>query len=381
MSRGFGRACIPLGLAVGLMAGARCTPTDPNGNDNHDPGEITFELSPSGRAVQIIDRTGFADLLAKSATEPTPVLQPIVEGYIRLFAAAFPNEADFAIFTIDEHRERLRFGAVGGFNITLRVPEAGLGPFVSVPDFADLPHLRSYIYLARKDSLVLGPALHELAHGWGVRFINPPELGAQVSESDNHWGFSSVGGQMGGWLPGTLVDLGDGQFRLSSGQIEAGGRSFNTVPYAPIELYLMGLAEPDEVQPLEVAINPVFQSLFEFAADRIDVLDIEDIIAANGERVPASADSQKDFKIALVVLSDHEFIEGEWTFYEDSMDYFSFPGPAQIADAFPEERYAGQPIRDLIAQPDPEDASRRFLNFYDAALGRATVEFIPLQPQ
>ena len=39
----------------------------------------------------------------------------------------------------------------------------------------------------------------------------------------------------------------------------------------------------------------------------------------------------------------------------------------------------GQPIRELIAQPDLEDPSREFMNFFEATRGRATLEFIPLQ--
>lgn len=361
-------------------AGTSCTGPEPNGNGQQIdcPDAPTLQLSPSRQTLAIVDAACFDDLLSRSNTEPTIFLQGTVEAYMNLFADSYPNDADFVMFMLDAHRERLRFTAVGGFNIAVRVPEAGLGPFVSVQTFPGLPQLRSYIYLARKDSLVLGPSLHELAHGWGVRFITPDALAQQASQSDNHWGFTSAGGQLGGWIPGTLLDLGGGEFELSSGQIEAGGRSFNTVPYSAIELYLMGLAEQDEVQPLQVAVNPVPRSLFEFAADGIVEVTIDEIVAANGARVPNAQDAQKAFKIALVVLTDHLLSDREWDFYQDSIDYFAFDGTADINEAFPDSRYAGQPIRELIAQPDLEDSSREFMNFFEATRGRATLEFITL---
>ena len=373
------------GLVLAAGLGARCAPppgTNGNTNGQDDPcdGEATIQLSPTGQTAALVNLDCFDDLLARSEIEPTVFLQPTVEKLVKRFGDRFPNDADFLIFTLDAHRDRLRFTAVGGFNIAIRVPEAGLGPFVSVPTLSSMPNLRSYIYLARKDSLVLGPSLHEIAHGWGVRFARPEVLAAQARDSDNHWGFTSTGGQMGGWMAGTLNDLGDGQFELTAGLVEAGGRSLNNVAYAPIELYIMGLAESSEVPPLDVAVNPVAGSLFQFSADRIEQITIDDIIAANGQRVPSTADAQKAFKFALLMLTDHELAEDEWEFYQDSIDYFSFEGSADINDAFPESKYAQEPIRMLITLPDIEGSAPHYMNFFEATLGRATSEFIRFQP-
>ena len=335
-------------------------------------------MAPSRQAVAFVDPPCFSDLLERSEIEPTLLLQPTVEQFIKLFAEQFPNDADFVLLTLDAHREQLRFNAVGGFNIAIKVPEAGLGPFVSVSSFSTLPNLRSYIYLARKDSLVLGPSLHELAHGWGVRLLAPDVLAQQITDSESHWGFSSAGGQMGGWLPGTLVNLGNGRFELSSGEVASGGRSFNNVPYSPIELYLMGLADPSEVDPIQVAINPAPLSLFQFTADEIVELTIDDIVAANGRRVPSAEDSQRSFKLTLIVLTDHELNSAEWKFYQDSMDFFSAEAHADINDFFNASEYAGQPIRDFITQSQKEASVGNLMNFCRAARRRATLEFIQL---
>ena len=338
------RLVILLCVSGAALAGAGCTGGDvaANGNANQQDDECladgSFQLAPSRQAVAFVDPACFSDLLKRSEIEPTLLLQASVEQFITRFAGQFPNDADFVIFTLDAHRAQLRFNAVGGFNIAIKVPEAGLGPFVSVSSFAALPNLRSYIYLARKDSLVLGPSLHELAHGWGVRFLAPDVLAQQVTDSDSHWGFTSAGGQLGGWLPGTLVDLGNGQFELSSGEVAFGGRSFNSVPYSPIELYLMGLADPGEVDPIQVAINAAPLSLFQFTADDAT----------------------------------------EWKFYQDSMEFFSADAVVDVNDFFPATEYAGQPIRKFITQSEQEASVGSLMNFYRAARRRATIEFIQL---
>lgn len=360
-----------------------CSPAPPcssNCNDNQAPPELEFQPSPSGQIMAVIDADGFERLLRLSVTEPRPTLQPLIDNYLQTYSERFASLADFIIFTIDAHRDELRFTSLGGFNITVRAPESGLGPFVPMIEFDNLPRLRSYIYLARKDSLVLGPGLHELAHAWGVRFKMPEELGEQSTSSGNHWGYSGVGGQLGGWMPGTLIHLGGGEFKLSDGNVEPNGRSFNSIPFAPLELYIMGLESAEHVPPFEVAVRPVFKSLFEFSADGVVEITIDDLIAKNGPRVPDVHESQKQFNAALLVLTDHRLDEEEWQFYEDSVAFFGADHSANILEAFPESRYRGQKIRELIIRPDPEDRSRTYLNFFDAAGGRATLDFVVPQP-
>ncbi|MCG3138117.1 MAG: hypothetical protein HJJLKODD_01977 [Phycisphaerae bacterium] len=366
-----------------LLVSVRCTQTainDNNDNNNQPPPPMVFELSPSGRVAAVIDPEGFAELVDQSATEPRTVIQPLVEPYITEFARQFPNAAEFVFFMPDEYRAQQLFTALAGFTVTLKAPESGLGPILSISDFPELSDLRSYIYLARKDMLVLGPSLHELAHGWGARFSLPQELGDQIQMSGNHWGYSSVGGQLGGWTPGTLLDLGNGQFEISDGNVEPSGRSFNSVPYAPLEMYIMGLGPAEEVEPIKVAINPVFQSLFQFSADGIAVVTIDDIIFANGPRKPDFLSSPRNFEATLLILTDHSFSDAEWRFYEDSIDFLTFPGEKSAEEVFTEALYGGQRIRELILQKDPEDQTRDYINFHQATAGQAALEFITLTP-
>ncbi len=369
---------VMIALAVcGLVSLGRCTSNGPNGNDGGgEPEPTVFQRSPDGRFVAIVDGPGFDEFVARSELEPRPTLQPMVEAYINAYAAHFGSDADFLLFTIDTPRMNLRFSALGGFNVTVGAPETGLGPIGFRDGFESFPNLRSFVYLARKDSLVLGPSLHELAHAWGVRLAGPATLAKQVVCSDNHWGFSSAGGQLGGWLPGSLQELSPGVFELSRGNIEPNGRSFNTVPYSNIELYLMGMAEAEEVEPLEVAVDATLDNLFRFEAAGMAEVSIEQIISTNGIRRPTPDQSQRTFKVVLVILVGAELTDEEWRFYEDSVSFFEAQRAADINAFFPPERYRGTGIREFIESSDPEDRTRRFINFFEATLGRATLEFV-----
>ena len=115
--------------------------------------------------------------------------------------------------------------------------------------------LQSVLHLRTLSNLRGGPSLHEIMHRWANRLDDIPNSGA-------HWGFSSVGGQLGGWAPGTLTFLGGNSYDADGvnggsgfGTIANGG---NGVPFSPLELYLMGLTSTTTVEALQVAENASF---------------------------------------------------------------------------------------------------------------------------
>jgi len=200
------------------------------------------------------------------------------------------------------------------------------------------------VFLPTKEQLVAGRFLHEFAHFWGGGLAGPPALKAQLDRYKGHWGFSSVGGLLGGWYPGSLAPRGEGLFHAD---VKPAGRGVNRSAYAPLELYLMGLAGPDEVPPIQVAVGverlgETEQGLDVFAAERFETVTIAEIIEANGERVPSFADAPKEYHVALVVLTDHRLSDSEWDFYERAMDFLEGPEHEQLLDVFLPEQYPGQ---------------------------------------
>ena len=150
---------------------------------------------------------------------------------------------------------------------------------------------------------------HEFGHTW-VAFIDPPVL---LTRDRAHWNFflHTSGSVMGG---NDIQDNGDGSFvTLAPKDI-----------YSPLDLYLMGLLKPEDVPPTFLVTDPhdldipppydqqiisadQLQSRYSlgdvsFRGDKQEIR-IEDIIAINGQRIPAAGSSQKDFRTAFILLA------------------------------------------------------------------------------
>ncbi len=110
-------------------------------------------------------------------------------------------------------------------------------------------------------SIITGPILHELAHRWmnfGLNEKLDPAGGIP------HWPNYSV---------------------VNNDPAQRGIFESPTNNYAPIELYLMGLIDGNEI------------------TDDINKAMYDKIIAAQGVRVPTKANAQKDFKAIIVVVT------------------------------------------------------------------------------
>jgi subtilase family serine protease/flagellar hook assembly protein FlgD/squalene cyclase len=147
---------------------------------------------------------------------------------------------------------------------------------------------------------LLGVLSHEILHQWAakVRFENPDgSLDEGLLGKDNaHWSYlldSNASVEYGArWR-----DNGDGTFTATV------VRKF----FSPLDLYLMGVYRADEVPPFTLIENPdIDKTQLPRENDTIEgvarLISIEDIIAAEGERVPGAADAQKEFRIGFILL-------------------------------------------------------------------------------
>ena len=91
-----------------------------------------------------------------------------------------------------------------------------------------------------------------------------------------------------------------------------------------------------------------------FTADAITTLTIDDMVAAEGERVPAAADARKEFRAAAVLLvdADHPGYRRELAIVGEAVSWFSHPGGDDYEDSY---------------------------NFHEATGGRATMAMDKLQ--
>ena len=151
---------------------------------------------------------------------------------------------------------------------------------------------------------------HEYGHSWAA-FIDPPEL---LGRDDAHWSFflHTGGSVMGG---NDIQDNGDGTFTTLAPKDL----------YSPLDLYLMGLLKPEEVpptflvaDPYDLDIPPPYDEQFILSSNELQYLGplgdvsfrgekkavrVEDIITVNGVRIPDAESSQKDFRVAFILLA------------------------------------------------------------------------------
>ncbi len=202
-----------------------------------------------------------------------------------------------------------------------------------------------------------GPTLHEFMHRWGVSLST--SLGFQQC-AGSHWGIAGVGkSQLGGFDPATLIDEGGGEYTVGYfGSIANGGDSVN---YSMLELYLAGLASPDEVPDFPMPQNVDCNSLvcddpsctrIRFSADAVVNTSVDSIITAHGARIPDWTVAQKDFKAALVVFSQYPLNGSEMAYYNIQSADFGGPDGAGFPKSFAEATL-GRGSMDTFMVPEP----------------------------
>jgi len=171
--------------------------------------------------------------------------------------------------------------------------------------------------ISRNFGLGVSTPLTVLTHEAGHRFLAYTLF---VDRATNFLSLELLGRQLDHWsyyfnseasfLEGNrIVDHGTGPFRFETTETIAG--------FSKLDLYLMGLAPPEEVPANFFVRDPtIFDNLFNesheplagifFDGERVEVA-IGDIIAAHGTRAPDHTVSQRNFRYAFILLKQ----EGE----------------------------------------------------------------------
>jgi hypothetical protein len=142
---------------------------------------------------------------------------------------------------------------------------------------------------------------HELMHRFGayVRFKNPDGSlnGALIGKDAAHWSY--------------LLDT-RGSIMYGNGWQDNGNGSFTSTAarsvYSPLDLYLMGMISKEQVPPMLLIDNHAIDQtqlpqLGATVTGTAKTVTMDDIIAAEGARVPDSTTSQKQFNVGFVLLT------------------------------------------------------------------------------
>ena len=245
----------------------------------------------------------------------------------------FPDKYDFIFFVLNEPSIPSSLSYYGKLiGVSNTVEGTGQGIYDYSSDYGSSGKLKAVMQLTGLEYLRYGPALHELMHNWGnfgieTAGVNSTGTGLTSFNYIPHWGFTggSTKGQLGGFKQSSLTDHGNDSYSVDAfGSFANGG---NGIPYNELELYLMGMIPISSVSNFDVfkditSFN-INGSRYEFtAATRTTYTpqSLEDIL---GERVPSTGNSQKDFKLLVVVITDAPLSDDEWNKVDATAEWFS----------------------------------------------------------
>ncbi|WP_420601150.1 hypothetical protein [Flagellimonas sp.] len=233
----------------------------------------------------------------------------------------FNDEFDFIfVLSVEESQpQNLYYGI--SYKVKNDVEGIGSSIYDGTSQYGSDGKLKSVIYMPRTEYIVSGPFLHEIAHYWANHGFLSTTVGG-------HWGYSSAGGQLGGF--DELDDLGGGTYhgkvngRNGFGANANGG---NSLPYSNVELYVMGLIGKDELESIQVAENPVSTGEYgKFTADGITTLTSADLVTEHGERIPSVQNSQKEFNALTVIISTSKLGQEKIDSINKDLENFSRKG-------------------------------------------------------
>ena len=311
-----------------------------------DQKEYSISILGSGRVVNWVSPSS----LEKIQKTGLPSDEEI-ESLSNSLYSHFFDEFDFMSFAanLGQAPEGVPFATYGG--VTNFVTGIGMSIYDTSAEAGSDGKLLGWLEFKTRDGIKTA-GLHEVAHRWGNDILfSTPKYG---EEKTGHWGYRNIGGSLGGWLPGSLEDLGDGQYRAKNpvtGEFGEWSPNVNWKNnYGDFELYLMGLIDATSVdQDIKTAedFEWIDKTAGIFKASSITTMSMDQLIAAEGVRNPNYLNSQKSFQGIYVVLSEEPLTLEEW-------------------------RSADKAVYDFQLTSDTGNTND---NFWRATKGKATISF------
>lgn len=163
--------------------------------------------------------------------------------------------------------------------------------------------LKSVVTIYNIDSAV-SQFIHEISHQW-LMFVSDSNL--KINDgSGAHWSlFADTATKDGGFMyfspnrGNPFIDNGNGTFSLDS-TTPLGSPYYHK--FNSMELYLMGLIPASQVTPITLWETALTRLTSEPMIGTKSSLTVQDIINIVGQRNPAYPNTQRDFKVAFIVV-------------------------------------------------------------------------------
>ena len=285
----------------------------------HSNNRVSSLLMSESEYNNWVNNDGFSD---------SNIRLPLVQDVYKKFSDTY----DFIFFVLNEPSipsSLYYYGRLIG--VSNNVEGIGKSIYDYSSDYGSSGKLKAVMQLTGLEYIKYGPALHEIAHQWAnfalpTHSVDAPGSNLTSYPYGSHWGFTggSTKGQLGGFEQSTLVENGNNSYTVDEfGPFANGG---NGIPYNELELYLMGMIPVSSVSNFDMftditslAINT---STFDFTASKT-TYSPESLIDLLGEREPSVDNSQKDFKLLVVVITDEPLSDDEWNKVDATAEWFS----------------------------------------------------------
>jgi hypothetical protein len=274
---------------------------------------IKDAVVPNATVRAINESAQVTDHVINFRNDTTSLGTVVAPALIREVYRHFFDDYDF--IAIIDSRRAPRFRGYQG--VRNAINGIGLVRYDLGPTFGSANRLQGLISYPNDDQFDLAEtsSIHEIAHRW-MNFTR----GTDLEGGAPHWPLSDLAyGLMGRHDPPSNQGL-DFPYRLVT--VNGGFRAERierATEFNDLELYLMGLVPADAVRPhivfhdrsLTVQANAILPG-------PVDTVRIADIIEKNGNRSPSSANAQRTFRIATVILSRGRLLT------RDEMSFFDY---------------------------------------------------------
>jgi len=310
-----------------LLIFVACEDEAPSDADNtiHE-----FELHSNNRVSSLLmTESEYSDWINNDGFTDSGMRIPLINDVYN----KFPDEYDFIFFVLNEPSipaNLYYYGMLIG--VSNNVQGIGKSIYDYSSDYGSSGKLKAVMQLTGLEYLKYGPALHELAHQWAnfalpTHSVDAPGTNLTSYLYGSHWGFTggSTKGQLGGFKQSTLIDNGNNSYTVEEfGPFANGG---NGIPYNELELYLMGMIPISSVSNFDMFTDitslAVNTSTFDFTANTRTTYTPQSLEELLGQRDPSIDNSQKDFKLLVVVITDSPLSDDEWNKVDATAEWFS----------------------------------------------------------